>query len=540
MTTVLVCALVALALFGAPIFAILGGFAVLGVAVSRADVSVAHAFAGALVRVFHLATSEEGSTLATIPLFTFMGYVLAESKTADRLVKVAQAWVGWFPGGLAIVTILVCALFTTVSGASGVTIVAVGGLVMPALLKEGYKPRFSLGLVTSTGSIGLLFPPALPLFIYGIIAGITLQAVASGGGDAMQLVDFDLSRFILAGIVPGFVLCGAFMLYSVYVAVRHKVKTIPFVLRDALKTLLVAIPELLIPVLMVILLGFGLTIPEASVVTVLYVILLETLVYRDITLPMVPRVCKEALQLVGAIFILIVAATALTDYFVYAHIPDQLTRWMIEHMQSKVTFLLALNLLLLLVGCLMDIFTALLIVVPLILPAAISFGVDPYHLGVIVILNLEIGYVHPPVGLNLFIASFRFRTPMTELYWSIVPYLLIMLVVLGLVTYVPALTPIKSKSSQLTAEKAAPETPGKASPDAGTVVKILLPDGGVWTPEHCEKPEIKGDSLAYADCQSMFKLYAKCDTLKEELDRLECRDKVLAGEDPFNAPDGGP
>jgi C4-dicarboxylate transporter DctM subunit len=535
MTTAIVCALVVLALFGAPIFAILGGFAVLGAALSRTDVGIAQAFAGALVRVFHLATSEEGSTLATIPLFTFMGYVLAESKTADRLVRVAQAWVGWFPGGLAVVTILVCALFTTVSGASGVTIVAVGGLVMPALLKEGYPKRFSLGLVTSTGSIGLLFPPALPLFIFGIIAGITLQAIASGGGDTMQLVDFDLGRFLVAGFVPGLVLCGAFMVYSIFVAFRNKVKTVPFVLRRALVELAVAIPELLIPILMIVLLSLGLSIPEASVVTVLYVFILEMGVYRDISPRMIPRICKEALQLVGAIFILIVAATALTDYFVYAHIPDRLTRWMIEHMHSKITFLLALNVLLLLVGCLMDIFTALLVVVPLILPAAISFGIDPYHLGVIFILNLEIGYVHPPVGLNLFIAAFRFRAPMTQLYWSIVPFLIIMLIVLGLVTYVPALTPIRSKTFAEQKDKEVATAPeALATADAG-VVTITFPDGGVWTPARCEKPEIKGDSLEYADCQTLFKNYAKCATLPEELDRLECRDKVLAGEDPFSA-----
>src|SRR5262249_18987090 len=187
----------------------------------------------------------------------------------------------------------------------------------------------------------------------------------------------------------------------------------------------------------------GLTIPEASVVTTLYVIVLETAIYRDVKFLALPKVAREALQLVGAIFILIVSATALTDYFVYAHVPDQLTAWMVEHMHSKVTFLLARNVMLLLVGCLMDIFPALLVVVPLIAPAATSFGIDPYHLGVIFLLNLEIGYVHPPVGLNLFISSFRFRVPMTELYWAILPFLLLMPVVFGLVTYVPALPRVK-------------------------------------------------------------------------------------------------
>src|SRR5215467_1362645 len=223
MTTFIVTALIVLAFFGAPIFAVLGALAILGAALSHADVPLTQAFAAALVRVFHLATSAEGSMLATIPLFTFMGYVLAESKTADRLVAFARAAVGWIPGGLTVVTIMVCALFTTVTGASGVTIVAVGGLVMPALLKEGYKQRFSLGLVTSTGSIGLLFPPSLPLIIYGIIYGISAQAGAQSSAEGITLIDFDLQRFLVAGIVPGCVLVGGVILYSVYIAIRDRV-----------------------------------------------------------------------------------------------------------------------------------------------------------------------------------------------------------------------------------------------------------------------------------------------------------------------------
>jgi tripartite ATP-independent transporter DctM subunit len=543
MTTGIIAGVILLAFFGAPIFAALGALAAMGAALAQVDKDLTQAFAGALVRVFHLATSEEGNTLATIPLFTFMGYVLAESKTAVRLVAFANAAVGWLPGGLAIVTILVCAMFTTVTGASGVTIVAVGGLVMPALLKEGYKDRFALGLVTGTGSIGLLFPPSLPLIIYGIIYGIVAQAAASGGGDAMQLVDFDLGRFLLAGIVPGMVLLGAIALYSIYVAVRDKVPTIPFVLKDAVRTAMVALPELLIPGLMLTLMFLGLSIPQASAITTLYVVILEMFVYRDVKLSMAPRICKESLQLVGAIFVLIVAGTALTDYFVLAHVPDRLTAWMIEHMHSKYTFLIALNVMLLAVGCVMDIFTALIVVVPLIAPVAGSFGIDPYHLGVIFLLNLEIGYVHPPVGLNLFIASFRFRKPMVELYWAIIPFIVIMLLTLIVVTYVPALTPIKAKGSQESAQKGdgkpAPGGAGAAQPDAG-VVRIVWPDAAVWTPARCEKPEIKGDTLAYADCQSMFKLYARCDKLAQELDRIECKDKVLAGEDPFSGSDAGP
>lgn len=541
MTSAIVTAIIVFAFFGAPIFAILGSLAILGAWLSHPDMPLAHAFAGAVARVFHMATAAEGSTLATIPLFTFMGYVLAESRTAERLVAFAKAVVGWLPGGLAIVTIFVCALFTTVTGASGVTIVAVGGLVMPALLKDGYKERFSLGLVTGTGSIGLLFPPALPLIIYGIIYGAVAQAMASGSGDTIALVDFDLSRFLLAGIGPGLLLCGLFALYSMYVAIRDRVPRTRFDFGVALSTTFRALPELLIPLIMIVSLQLGLVIPEAAAVTALYVVILETLVYRDVRLRALPRISREAMQLVGAIFILIVAATALTDYFVYARIPDKMTAWMVEHISSKYVFLIALNLLLLAVGFVMEIFSALLVVVPLIAPAAAGFGIDPYHLGVIFLLNLEVGYVHPPVGLNLFISSFRFRKPMTELYWAIIPFIVIMLISLVIVTYVPALTLVKAKPKHDDAAGAAPAAAKVEARDGGVAekVKVTLSDGRVVTDEHCETPEIKNDALGYADCQTMFRLWPKCEALSDLMDREECKQKLRDNEDPFAA-DAGP
>jgi C4-dicarboxylate transporter DctM subunit len=541
MTTAIVTAIIVFAFFGAPIFAVLGALAIVGAAISHPDASLLQAFTGAMTRVFHMATGAEGSTLATIPLFTFMGYVLAESRTAERLVNFAKAVVGWFPGGLAIVTIFVCALFTTVTGASGVTIVAVGGLVMPALLKDGYKERFSLGLITATGSIGLLFPPALPLIIYGIIYGAVAQAMAGSSGDTIVLVDFDLERFLLAGIVPGLVLCGAVALYSIYVALRDRVPRQRFDPRGAFSATMKALPELLIPIIMIVSLQLGLVIPEAAAITCLYVVILETLVYRDVKLASLPRVSREAMQLVGAIFILIVAATALTDYFVYARVPDRLTAWMVEHIESKYTFLIALNVLLLAVGFVMEIFSALLVIVPLIAPAAASFGIDPYHLGVIFLLNLEIGYVHPPVGLNLFISSFRFRKPMTELYWAIIPFIVIMLVTLIVVTYVPQLTPIKAKKAEATETTAA--APAAQAGDAGPKVMITLRDGTSVGLEHCEKPEIKDDALGYEDCKIMFLLWPKCEAMGDVMDREECKQKVLDGEDPFEkeaGADAGP
>ncbi len=536
MTALVVVAVILLALIGAPIFAVMGAFGALGAHSVAPGSPLSDSMAGQLVDVFALATSEKGNSLAVIPLFTFMGYILAESQTASRLVRVAKAWVGWFPGGLAIVTIFVCALFTTVTGASGVTIVAVGGLVFPALIKEGYKERFSLGLITSTGSIGLLFPPALPLIIYGIIYGISAQANASSAGDTMLLIDFDLSRFLLAGIVPGLLLTGSFGLYAVFIALRDRVPRTGFDLGEALKSLVIALPELLIPGLMVTLMFIGLQIPEAAAFTCLYVVLLETLIYRDVNVRMFPHLVRESMRLVGAIFILIFAATALTNFFVSAHIPDRMTDWLVSTFHSKVTFLLMLNLILLAVGSVMDIFSALLVVVPLIAPAATGFGIDPYHLGVIFLLNLEIGFVHPPVGLNLFIASFRFRKPMNELYLAVLPFLAIMVVVLLVVTYVDWLTPIKSKGMKGPARET-PTQPvaGAGASDAGPSVQITFPDGGVWTIATCERPEIKDDPLGYEECKLKFKLYPKCDTLDNELDKLDCRQAVIEGKDPFAA-----
>lgn len=519
-----------LALCGAPMFACLGGIAILGAAALEPDVPLAHAVATELVRVFHMATGAEGSTLATIPLFTLMGYVLAASKTADRLVSFAKAVVGWFPGGLAIVTIVVCAIFTTVTGASGVTIVAVGGLVLPALVKDGYKERFALGLITGTGSIGLLFPPALPLIIYGIVYGLSAQAAAQSTGESIELVDFSLERFLFAGVVPGLVLLGAFALYSIYRAIKDKVPLTPFVAREAGVKTLIALPELLIPIIMVVGLKLGLQIPEAAAVTALYTILLEVFAYRDIKLKALPAIAKDSLVLVGAIFLLIVAATALTDYFVGANIPDQLYAWMDAHVSSRFWFLMALNGLLLAVGFVMDIFSAILVVVPLIAPAAARYDVDPYHLGVIFLLNLEVGYVHPPMGLNLFIASFRFGKPMAELYRAIVPFLLLMLASLVIVTYVPALTPVRAKKTSAGGGEGA-----SAAPDAATVVTITWPDGALITPARCEAPEIKDDAIAYAECQAMFTLWARCATFTEPLDKMECEQKVVEGGDPFEA-----
>jgi C4-dicarboxylate transporter DctM subunit len=342
----------------------------------------------------------------------------------------------------------------------------------------------------------------------------------------MTLVPFDTKKMLVAGILPGLVLCGLFSLYAIYRAVRDKVKTHPFDGGLAFKTLLKAAPELLIPIVMIALLANGFQVPEAAAITTLYVLVLEVFIFRDVRMGRLPQTIREAMKLVGAIFILIVAATALTDYLVTAKVPDTLNEWITTHIESKIIFLLALNGMLLAVGFVMDIFSALVVVVPLIVPTAAAYGIDPYHLGVIFLLNLEVGFVHPPVGLNLFISAYRFNKPMSELYWAVLPFLAVMLVSLGIVTYMPSLTVVKTQAT--TPQQAAPVDAG-----VGAVVQITLSDGGVITEAHCEKPEIKDDALAYAECQNMFKLYPKCADLPEALDRLECQQAVIEGRNPF-------
>ncbi|HEU5061336.1 MAG TPA: TRAP transporter large permease, partial [Kofleriaceae bacterium] len=388
-------------------------------------------FGGQMQDISKLGTGEPATVLSTIPLFIFAGFLMAEARTADRILQVSRAWLGWLPGGLAVVTIFACAVFTTFTGASGVTIVALGGLLMPSLLKDRYPQRFSLGLVAGTGSVGLLFPPALPLFVYGTVYGIVDQLMRGPGSSGEP---FSTDRFIMAGIVPGMVLLAILCVYSIAMAVKHKVPRHPFEVRALWKPLLVVLPELAIPFLIIGALINGVGIPEVASLCVVYVFLLETLVYRDLKLSSLWRVVRESMALVGAIFIIIFAAQAFTNFLITAEVPTKLVAWIRENFNSQWSFLLGLNVLLLVVGMLMDIFSAIVVVVPLIAPAAAAMGIDPYHLGVIFLLNLEIGYLTPPVGLNLFITGFNFRKPILEVVRASMPFLACMIVALGLIT----------------------------------------------------------------------------------------------------------
>lgn len=420
-----------LALLGLPLFCVLGGIGLAGLSSTGTEL------AGALADVYRLAGAEAVS-LSTIPLFTFAGYLMAKAKTADRLVRMAEALLGWIPGGLALVTLWTCAFFTIFTGASGVTIVALGGLLLPELERANYPKRFALELVTGSGAIGLLFPPALPLIVYGIVYGINAgHANTEVGGPPA----FQIDRFFYAGIVPGLVVLGILSLYCLAMGVYAKVPTSKLDFKKFLAAFWEAKWEIPIPFVILGLLGFGwAVIPEVAALTALYVFVIETFIYKDIDIRRdLFRLTRESMTLVGAIFMKIAAATILTAYFVDAGIPERLFDWLSQYVHTPRAFLLVLNVVLLLVGCLMDIFSAILVVVPFIVPAAAKYHIDPYHLGVIFLLNLEIGYLLPPAGLNLFIAAFRFNRPITQLYKAVIPFILLIALALGIITWFPQL-----------------------------------------------------------------------------------------------------
>lgn len=413
---------------GAPLFAVMLAAAALGaVSLPRPFSSE---FDGMIEHVLNVGLGDQVQVMSTIPLFIYAGYLLAEARTADRLVRFANALLGWVPGGLAIVTIGTCALFTVFTGASGVTIIALGGVLMPALVRNGYPERFSIGLIAGTGSVGLLFPPALPLFIYGTVYGLT----------NLEPELWDTRRFLFAGIVPGMVLVGMLSAVAVTVAVVKKLPRQRFSFGELLKSFLAALPELVVPFGVIGGLAVGFALPEIAALTVLYVIILEVVVLRMLEPRVLWTTSREAMAMVGAIFIIIFASTAMTNFMVTADVPKKLVAWTQAHVSSKIVFLLAINGILLVVGTVMDIFSAIVVVLPLIAPIAKAYGIDPYHLGVIFLLNLEVGYLHPPVGLNLFISSVKFQRPITEVMWATVPFLVTMIVALLTVTYVPALT----------------------------------------------------------------------------------------------------
>jgi tripartite ATP-independent transporter DctM subunit len=407
--------LVLLALLGIPLFIALAAGALVATWHAGLDIALL------AVELNRLASSPY---LAAIPLFTFSGVVLAAGGAPQRMIQLFNALVGWLPGGVAGVALTSCAFFTAFSGASGVTILALGGLMMPMLSHAGYRERFSLGLLTTSGSLGLLFPPSLAILLYGIVAGVSID------------------QLFLAGIVPGLLLMVMLGLYCLFTGSHRHMPRHHFSLRTVGRELRNSFWDLLLPVGIIVgIFGGFVTISEASACTAMYVLLLESVIFREISLRRdLPRLLSESAVLTGSILIILSVAMGLTNLLIDAQVPMHILGWIEARIDSQLQFLLLLNLFLLIVGCMMDIFSATVVVVPLILPIAASYGVHPVHLGILFLANMEIGYSTPPVGINLFIASQRFRQPVLSLFRATLPFLLLMLIWLALVTNIPYLT----------------------------------------------------------------------------------------------------
>jgi len=400
---------------GAPVFTALGGAALIlfwGEEVPIASIPV---------ETYRLTVSP---TLPTIPLFTLAGYFFAEGGASKRLVRVFQALAGWVRGGPAIATALVCAFFTSFTGASGVTILALGGLLMPVLLQSRYSERTSLGLLTACGSLGLLFPPSLPVILYGIVSHTPID------------------RMFLGGFLPGILMLLIVAWWGAREGARSGVAPSKFDAGEAWRAIREAKWELLLPLIVLIgLYGGFATLVEAAALTALYAFVVETFVYRDLTIRKdAPRVMSECGILVGGVLLILGVALGLTNYLIDAQVPARGVAWVRTTISSPLVFLFLLNLFLLVVGCLMDIFSAIVVVVPLIAPMGEAFGIDPVHLGIIFLANMELGYLTPPVGMNLFLSSYRFQKPLMEVCRAVVPWLLVLLGGVLIITYVPALT----------------------------------------------------------------------------------------------------
>ncbi len=406
---------IAASLLGGPLFALLGGIALVFFLHDGVPIAAVPA------ETYRLAVSP---TLAAIPLFTVTGFLLAEGRASSRLLRVFRALLGWMPGGTAIVVAVVCAFFTAFTGGSGVTILALGALLYKALTEERYREQFSLGLLTGCGSLGLLFPPALPIILYGIVAQISIESLFIGG------------------VLPGFLLLALVVAWGVREGLARKVERPPFDPRELLAAAWGAKWELAMPVIvMVAIFGGFATLVEAAALTALYAFVTQSFVLRDLSVRRdLPRVLNESVVLVGGVLVILGAAMGLSSYMVDAEVPARLVEWTKTHVHSPGMFLLGLNLFLLVVGALMDIFSATVVVVPLIVPIAQFFGIHPVHLGIIFVANLELGYLTPPVGLNLFLSSYRFKRPVLEVTRASLPILGILGLGVLLITYLPWLT----------------------------------------------------------------------------------------------------
>lgn len=406
--------LVLLAILGAPLFAVIGASAMLGFYGQDSDL---------MIMALEIQSIASMPFLSAIPLFTFAGYLLSESNAPKRLVRLTGAMMGWVPGGLALVCLAACAFFTAFTGASGVTIIALGAILYPALKQDGYGDKFNLGLVTSAGSLGLLFAPSLPLILYGVIAEVSID------------------KLFLAGILPGLLMLVMLAGYSLWINRGIRKPLSSFSLKEVGAALRESMWELPLPIVVLggIYSGFF-AVSEAAAVTALYVLIVEVFILREISLKELPRIMRSSMILVGGILIILSVSVASTSYMIDAEIPQRLFEIVAAMVSSPTTFLVLLLLFLLILGAILDIFSAIVLVVPLILPIAAGYGINEVHLGIVFLAAMQLGYLTPPVGLNLFIASYRFEKPIMEVYSATFPFLIILMLSVIVITFFPQLS----------------------------------------------------------------------------------------------------
>ena len=409
----------AVALLGAPMFAVFGALAMLSYQATGIDFSIV---VGELTRLTSM------PMLQALPMFALAGYILAGSRASERLLRITRAAFGWLPGGLAMVSIVTCTFLTAFTGASGVTIVALGGLLLPALLKDGYREKAALGLVTSGGNMGVLFAPSLPLILYAIIA----QPISG---------EVTVDALFRAGILPGLLAVGVLCAYGAWAGIQARIPRRPFARRELAAALREAIWELPLPFVVLGGIYSGLLVAsEAAVITAAYVLVVEVCIYREIPLHKLTTIIRDSVVLVGGVLLILGMGMAITNYLIDQEVPQLILDWVGGRIRNPLVFLVALNLFLLVVGCVMDIYTATVVIVPLLAPLAIRYGIHPVHLAVIFLANLAIGYSTPPVGMNLFIAAMRLGRPLMRLAAASLALMALMLAVLALITYWPSLS----------------------------------------------------------------------------------------------------
>ena len=406
--------LIILCIIGTPLFSVIAASAMFGYASQEIDL---------MAIVIEIIGISDMPFLSAIPLFTLSGYLLSESNAPKRLVALTDVFLGWMPSGLAIVSILACALFTAFTGASGVTIIALGAILYPALKEDGYSDKFNLGLITTSGSLGLLFAPSLPLILYGVIAEVSID------------------NLFKAGILPGLMMIILLSFYSFSVNAKNSKSGRSFNLKKALITLKECAWEIPLPFLVLggIYSGFF-AISEAAALTALYVFIVEVVILKEIKFIDLPPLMRESMIMVGGILIVLAVSLASTNYMIDSGLPQKIFGLVSEVVDDQITFIILLLLFLIILGAILDIFSAIVLVVPILLPIAEMYEINQIHLGIIFLSTMQLGYLTPPVGINLFIASYRFDRSIIDVYSSTIPFFLILLISVILIAFLPSLS----------------------------------------------------------------------------------------------------